>query len=132
PDGFMSAGQFADYLRDYAGSFQAPVRAHTPVLRLRRAGDGFAVQTNDAGWVAKSVVVAAGDHSRPQVPELAAGLAPEIVQRTAARYRCPASLPDGGVLVVGCSASGVQIAHELARAGRRVVVAVGRHTRVPR
>jgi putative flavoprotein involved in K+ transport len=36
------------------------------------------------------------------------------------------------VLVVGCSASGVQIAHELARAGRRVVLAVGGHTRLPR
>jgi putative flavoprotein involved in K+ transport len=36
------------------------------------------------------------------------------------------------VLVVGGSASGVQIAHDLVRAGRRVVLAVGRHTRLPR
>jgi putative flavoprotein involved in K+ transport len=34
--------------------------------------------------------------------------------------------------VVGASASGVQIADELARSGREVTLAVGRHTRVPR
>ena len=36
------------------------------------------------------------------------------------------------MLVVGASASGVQIADELAAAGREVVLAVGRHTRMPR
>jgi putative flavoprotein involved in K+ transport len=132
PDGFMSAGEFADYLSGYAGSFDAPVRPYTSVMRLKRAGDGFAVHTNDAGWAAKSVVVATGYHSRPKVPDLASGLSPAIVQRPAARYRAPSSLPDGGVLVVGCSSSGVQIAHELVRAGRPVVLAVGAHTRVPR
>ena len=38
----------------------------------------------------------------------------------------------GGVLVVGASASGMQIADELSRAGRDVTLAVGRHTRMPR
>jgi putative flavoprotein involved in K+ transport len=51
---------------------------------------------------------------------------------TSDRYRSPGRLAAGGVLVVGASASGVQIADELARAGRDVVLAVGRHTRVPR
>jgi putative flavoprotein involved in K+ transport len=36
------------------------------------------------------------------------------------------------VLVVGASSSGVQIADELARSGRHVVLSVGEHTRVPR
>ena len=51
---------------------------------------------------------------------------------TANHYRNPGQLAPGGVLVVGASASGVQIADELARAGREVVLAVGRHTRLPR
>ena len=51
---------------------------------------------------------------------------------TATQYRNPGELGDGGVLVVGASASGVQIADELNRAGREVLLAVGRHTRVPR
>lgn len=132
PDGFMSAGEFVDYLRDYARSFDAPVRPHTLVTRVESAGTGFAVHTDDAIWSARSVVIATGYHSRAKVPELATGLAPDVAQLTAAGYRSPSSLPDGGVLVVGCSASGVQIAYELASAGRRVVLAAGGHTRLPR
>ena len=38
----------------------------------------------------------------------------------------------GGVLVVGASATGVQIADEIQRSGRPVTLAVGEHVRVPR
>ena len=41
-------------------------------------------------------------------------------------------MPEGGVLVVGASASGIQIADELLRQGRPVSLAVGEHVRVPR
>ena len=132
PDGFMSAGEFVGYLSDYARSFDAPVHSHTVVRRVERAGDSFSVHTDDAVWSARSVVIATGYHSRAKVPQLATGLAPDIAQLTAAGYRSPSSLPDGGILVVGCSASGVQIAHELAVAGRPVVLAAGGHTRLPR
>jgi putative flavoprotein involved in K+ transport len=132
PDGFMTAGEFVGYLSDYARSFDAPVRPHTLVTSVQRACTGFAVHTEDAAWAARSVVIATGYHSRASVPGLASGLAPDVAQLTAAAYRSPASLPDGGVLVVGASASGVQIAYELACAGRRVVLAVGGHTRLPR
>jgi putative flavoprotein involved in K+ transport len=132
PDGFMTAGEFADYLSAYARSFDAPVRTGTLVTRVERAAAGFAVHTDRGGWAARNVVIATGYHSYPNVPDLAAGLAPDIAQVTASGYRSPSTLPDGGVLVVGASASGVQIAYELARAGRPVVLAVGCHTRLPR
>jgi putative flavoprotein involved in K+ transport len=132
PDGFMSAGEFAAYLSDYARSFEAPVRPYTPVRRVVRADGGFAVHTAGGDWTARCVVVATGYHTRANVPELAAGLPPDLAQHTSARYRSPESLPDGGVLVVGSSASGVQLAYELVRAGRQVVLAVGGHTRLPR
>jgi putative flavoprotein involved in K+ transport len=132
PDGFMSAGEFVDYLGGYARSFDAPVRPHTLVTRVERAGSGFAVHTDDAVWSARSVVIATGYHSRAKVPDLATRLSPDVAQLTAAGYRSPSSLPDGGVLVVGASASGVQIADELVRAGRHVVLAIGGHTRLPR
>jgi putative flavoprotein involved in K+ transport len=48
------------------------------------------------------------------------------------RYRGPDDVAPGGVLVVGASATGVQLAAELQAAGRDVVLAVGRHTRMPR
>jgi putative flavoprotein involved in K+ transport len=66
------------------------------------------------------------------VPALAAHLPASIGQINSTRYRNPRTLPAGGVLVVGASASGVQLADELASAGRDVVIAVGSHTRMPR
>jgi putative flavoprotein involved in K+ transport len=132
PDGFMTAGEFADHLSGYARSFHAPVLPHAQVTRVERTSIGFRVRTKRGDWAARAVVIATGYHSRAKVPELAAGLAPGIAQVAAAHYRSPSNLPDGGVLVVGASASGVQIAHELALAGRPVVLAVGRHTRLPR
>ena len=47
-------------------------------------------------------------------------------------YRSPAQLADGGVLVVGGSATGVQLADEIQRSGRQVTLAVGEHVRMPR
>jgi putative flavoprotein involved in K+ transport len=108
PDGFMSAGDLVEYLCGYARSFAAPVRTHTLVTRVERAGcgplagrgsagvagGGFAVHTDDAVWLARSVVVATGYHSRAKVPELASGLSPDVAQLTAAGYRSPASLPE--------------------------------------
>jgi putative flavoprotein involved in K+ transport len=132
PDGFMTAGEFVDRLSAYARAFGAPVRPHTVVVRVERAPTGFAVHTTDGVWTARNVVVATGHHNRATVPDLAAGLASTLAQVTPSGYRSPASLPDGGVLVVGASASGVQLAYELARAGRRVHLAVGRHNRLPR
>jgi putative flavoprotein involved in K+ transport len=41
-------------------------------------------------------------------------------------------LADGGVLVVGASATGVQLADEIQRSGRPVTLSVGEHVRLPR
>ena len=51
---------------------------------------------------------------------------------TPMEYRNPDELAEGGVLVVGASATGVQIAHEIQRSGRPVTLAVGEHVRGPR
>jgi putative flavoprotein involved in K+ transport len=132
PDGYMTAGDFARYLSGYAASFDAPVRSHSPVHTVRAVEHGFTVHAGDTEWHARNVVVATGWCDRPYVPELAGGLPADIAQFTATDYRNPAQLPDGAVLVVGASASGVQLADELARTGRDVVLAVGNHSRVPR
>jgi putative flavoprotein involved in K+ transport len=90
------------------------------------------VVTDRQTWLASNVVVATGTENRPYVPPFASGIDPGVHQLTASRYRGPHQVPDGGVLVVGASASGVQIADELRRSGRPVTIAVGRHSRVPR
>jgi putative flavoprotein involved in K+ transport len=136
PDGYAGAGELVRHLESYAGSFGAPVVTGTTVVEVSRAtGSGsarFKIGTDGDTLLARDVVVATGPHGVPQIP---AGLTdlPHAVQLVTSRdYRNPTGLAPGGVLVVGASASGVQIADELAAAGRRVILAVGRHTRMPR
>jgi putative flavoprotein involved in K+ transport len=57
---------------------------------------------------------------------------PSVEQLTPFGYRHPAQLPDGGVLVVGASATGLQLAAELRQSGRPVTLSVGEHVRLPR
>jgi putative flavoprotein involved in K+ transport len=135
-DGYLPVRRFVRFLERYAESFAAPVITGTTVRALaREQGGGYRVTTDQDTWVARHVVIATGPHGVPHAP---AGLRPGgdgpagTTVLTSNRYRNPAQLPPGGVLVVGASASGTQIADELARSGREVVVAVGRHTRVPR
>jgi putative flavoprotein involved in K+ transport len=132
PAGFMPAREVTTYLRRYASSFGAPVFGGTDVLSVRAAERGFVVDTDSGSWAADAVVVATGYADRPTVPSFAQALHPSVHQLTPSSYRNPDSVPDGRVLIVGGSASGVQLADELVRAGRDVTLAVGRHTRMMR
>jgi putative flavoprotein involved in K+ transport len=132
PDGYMAAPELVSYLEDYAGSFTAPVHENTTVELVEASGGALRVVTDQRTWLARNVVVATGTENRAYVPPVASGIDRRIHQLTAGRYRGPDQVPGGGVLVVGASASGVQIADQLRRAGRPVVISVGRHARVPR
>ena len=128
-DGFMTSAGFVRHLERYAESYGAPVLTGTTVRDLVAAhSGGYRLVTDSGTWSPRHVVIATGPHGLPQVP---AGLdAAEVL--TASRYRNPAQLPPGGVLVIGASSSGAQIADELNRAGREVYLSAGRHTRMPR
>ena len=130
--GFMAAGEVVEFFERYATSFDAPVREESSVDRVRLAGDGYEVVTSDGTWRAGNVVIATGWCDRPAVPPAARNLAAGIHQIVPSGYRNPTDVPEGGVLVVGASATGVQLADELRGAGRDVIVAVGGHTRLPR
>jgi putative flavoprotein involved in K+ transport len=131
PDGYLSAAGLVAHLERYAASFDAPVVGDTTVHELGGEPGGYRVVTDRGTWRARHVVIATGPHGQPRLPTGTTGLdGAELL--TSNRYRNPASLAPGSVLVVGASASGVQIADELNRAGRDVVLAVGRHTRMPR
>jgi putative flavoprotein involved in K+ transport len=132
PDGFMTAGEVADFFARYAGSFDAPVEEQSTVDSLRFDGEAYELRTISTAWTARRVVIATGWCDRPAIPAMAADLSPDIRQIAPNRYRNPSRVPDGGVLVVGASATGVQLADELHAAGRDVVLAVGRHSRLPR
>jgi putative flavoprotein involved in K+ transport len=132
PDGFMPASELAGVLADYARSFGAPVHEHTTVERVVRRGEDYRVDTDGGSWRARHVVIATGAAQLPRVPAVAADVPDGVAQLHASDYRTPAELPAGGVLIVGAGATGQQLAAELRAAGRRVVLAVGGHSRMVR
>jgi putative flavoprotein involved in K+ transport len=131
PDGYMSVAEVVDYIAAYAAG-GPPVQTGTTVRTVRPSGRGFLVETDQGSWSADAVVVASGACNAPALPAVAAELPAGTPSLTAWEYRNPDQVPEGGVLVVGAAASGIQIADELLRAGRDVTIAVGEHVRVPR
>jgi len=132
PHGFMTAAEVTEYFQGYADASAAPVLEDSAVTALHGADGGFDVVTTGATWRSSNVVIATGWCDQPAIPAVAGRLDPSIAQAAPSTYRNPASLPAGAVLVVGASASGVQLADELTGAGRHVVLAVGSHSRLPR
>jgi putative flavoprotein involved in K+ transport len=132
PDGYMRAAEVAEFVERYAAATHAPVRTGVNVTSVRPADDGYYVTTSGGEILGRTVVIASGACNRPSLPSFAAAVPEPVEQLTALDYRDPAKLPDGGVLVVGASATGVQLAAELARSGRPVTLSVGEHVRLPR
>lgn len=131
PDGYMTAAEVVAFLTGYRSAIEAPVHEHTTVTRVRAHTGGYLVETDRGDWWCRAVVIATGACGTPRVPPQAGHLPPSVTQLTSLQYRNPDQV-EGDVLVVGASASGVQIADELARSGRGVTLAVGEHVRVPR
>jgi putative flavoprotein involved in K+ transport len=132
PDGFMSVPDLIALFERYAALSRAPIVSDTSVIRVVRTGERFRVITDRGAWSAESVVIATGYCDLPAVPAASLGLAASIAQIAPANYRRPAQLPPGGVLIVGASSTGVQLADEIQQSGRQVTLAVGRHLRLPR
>ena len=131
-DGFLEAADLADRLKQYVAIKALPVVENVDVLALEHLGERFRAVTSRGAWVAKSVVVATGACDRPRIPVWGSQLSPSIFQLASTQYCGSDDLPDGGVLVVGASATGIQLASELAAAGRKTVLAAGSHVRSPR
>jgi putative flavoprotein involved in K+ transport len=132
PDGFRTMPEVVAFLERYAQLIAAPVQSRTRVTSVRRTDVGYLVGTDRGDFCCATVVVATGACNLPCVPKLAGALPPAIRMLTPTQYRNPAQLEDGGVLVVGASATGIQLADEIHRSGREVTLAVGEHIRVPR
>ena len=132
PDGFMTMPEVVEFITGYAKAIAAPVRTGTTVTSVRRTEDGYRVTTDHDEWDCSTVVLATGAFNRPHLPGFAAAVPESVRTLTPMEYRNPDELAEGGVLVVGASATGVQIAHEIQRSGRPVTVAVGEHVRGPR
>jgi putative flavoprotein involved in K+ transport len=132
PDEYMSTAEVTAFISDYASFTGAPVQTHTTVTRVARTDSGYRVSTDRGTWECRAVVVASGACNLPVVPPTSAAVPEGIAQLTALEYKNPQQLEAGGVLVVGASATGLQLADEIQRAGHEVTIAVGEHVRLPR
>ena len=132
PDGYMTMGEVVEFVDRFATLTGAPVRTGTTVTSLRRTDDGYHVTTDRGEIACRTVVIASGAFNRPAVPALSEAVPAGVEQVTPFGYRGPDQLPDGDVLVVGASATGVQLAAELQRSGRQVFLSTGEHVRLPR
>ncbi|HSR83233.1 MAG TPA: NAD(P)-binding domain-containing protein [Streptosporangiaceae bacterium] len=131
-DGYMTMGEVTEFIERFAKVSRAPIRAGANVTSVRRTDDGYQVSTSLGEIGCRAVVIASGACNQPVVPQFAAGVPPQVDQLTLFDYRDPAQLPSGVVLVVGAAATGVQLAAELQRSGRPVILSVGEHVRLPR
>ncbi len=133
PDGYRTMPEVVAFIDRYARVIAAPVETRTTVTSVRAADDdGYVVATDRDEWRCRTVVLATGACNIPLVPEPAEAVPPAIAVFTSMAYRNPSQLPAGGVLVVGASATGTQLADEIHRSGRPVTIAVGEHIRAPR
>ena len=133
PDAFAPKERVADYFVEYAEMIGAPIRCGVAVSNVERnvGRPGFTVETSKGVLEANNVVAATGPFQLPLMPPIV----PEdagVTQMHSNAYYNPGQLPEGAVLVVGAGSSGVQIADEFLRAGKRVYLSVGSHDRPPR
>jgi putative flavoprotein involved in K+ transport len=132
PDGFMTMPEVVEFITGYAKDIAAPVQTGVTVTSVRRTDGGYCVATDHDEWQCPTVVIATGAFNVPRVPACSEAVPASVTTLTPMEYRNPDELAEGGVLVVGASATGVQIAHEIQRSGRPVTLAVGEHVRGPR
>jgi putative flavoprotein involved in K+ transport len=132
PDGYRALPEVVDFITSYAKAIAAPVRTHTTVTSVRPTEAGYLVRTEEGDWRCRTLVLASGACNIASVPAFAERVPRSVAQLTAQQYRNPRQLADGGVMVVGASSSGTQIAQEIHRSGRPVVLSVGEHIRAPR
>jgi putative flavoprotein involved in K+ transport len=132
PDGFMTMPEVVEFIDRYATSVQAPVHTGTTVTNVAPTDTGYQVTTNRGRWDCATVVLASGPCNVAKVPAIAAATPSGIASVTPLTYKSPDQLDDAGVLVVGGSATGVQLAEEIHRSGRNVTLAVGEHVTLPR
>lgn len=133
PDRFIPKDEIAEYMEDYARQINAPIETGVEVTRVvsNTGRYGYTVETSTGTIEALNIVVATGPFQTPIIPTIAPKN-PDLYQIHSAQYYNPQQLPEGAVLVIGAGSSGVQIADELQREGKKVYLSIGAHDRPPR
>jgi putative flavoprotein involved in K+ transport len=132
PHGFMTMAEVIEFISAFANRSTAPVRTRTTVTSVKPIDGGYDVATDNGDLTCRCLVLASGACNVASVPSFRQPLPSPLESFTALTYRRPDQLPEGGVMVVGASATGVQLADEIHRSGRPVTLSVGEHVRLPR
>jgi putative flavoprotein involved in K+ transport len=124
PDSYPRRDDVVDYLTDYARRFDLPVELDSRVRAISPSESGYRLELEDRTYSASQVVIATGPFQVPFVPAITEEFHQGVFQLHSSRYRAPADLPEGPVLVVGGGNTGFQIAEELS-ATREVHLSIG-------
>lgn len=132
PGGYMPRAEIVRRFEDYITQNHIPIQYQQKALSIEPDGDSYRVETTGGTWKARNVIVATGVFQAPRVLPVSQAIAEDILQLPSGKYRNPAALPPGAVLVVGSAQSGCQIAEEINQSGRKVYLSIGKAGRVPR
>lgn len=133
PDSFVHHDKVANYFEKYAEKFNLPIHTDVTVNKAYKSKNrsGFTIETSQGKLFTQRIVSATGAFQKAVIPPIAPQN-PNFYQIHSDQYKNPEQLPEGAVLVIGAGSSGVQIADELNRSGKKVYLSVGRHERPPR
>ncbi|ESK36594.1 hypothetical protein P256_02506 [Acinetobacter nectaris CIP 110549] len=134
PDQFIPHEEVAKYFEEYAKQINAPIFTNTEVINVSKVASKseYSIQTSRGYLVTNHIIIATGPFQKAKIPKIAPLDNKRLYQIHSDEYKNPSQLNDGAVLVVGAGSSGVQIADELNRAGKKVFLSVGKHERPPR
>jgi putative flavoprotein involved in K+ transport len=124
PEGYPDRDEVIAYLERYAETFELPIELNSPVGRLTEKDGRFVREVDGRTITADQVVVATGPFQKPNVPEVASRLGPDVFQTHSTGYRRPSDVPQATILVVGGGNTGFQIAKELS-ASHQVHLSIG-------
>ncbi len=134
PKGFMKKEQIVEYIKQYAASFNPPIKEGVEVFKVykKKERELFYIETSQGNYTADKVIIAAGAYHVPNIPEMSNQLPSKLKQIHSSQYKNSNQLEKGSVLVVGTGQSGAQIAEDLLIEGKEVYLSVGSAPRAPR
>ncbi len=110
--GGLTPAHMVEYLTNYEGSFDIPVRRPVRVIHVKPAGRHFTVETDEGTWTAGQVIMATGTYARPTIPHLAGSIIGQYWH--SANYPGADTFRGKKVAVVGSGNVAAQLGAELA------------------
>lgn len=122
---YVSKGAYAGYLREYARQRQLDIRVDQPVERVTRSNDEWALLAGGKELRARAVVIAAGRHNEPRLPDWPGRDDFQGRLLHSVDYRSGREFQASRVLVVGIGNTGAEVAADLVEQGAaHVAIAV--------